>query len=62
MVANNVVAAIGNLGSVCVYSNVETDVVVDIAGWFSSDGSGAFIGTTPERLIDTRDGTGPAPE
>ena len=61
VVANNVVAPIGNDGSVCLYSNVETDVIVDIAGWFSTSGAGAFVGTTPERLVDTRDGTGPAP-
>jgi hypothetical protein len=61
VVANNVIAPIGNEGSVCIYSNVSTDLVVDISGWFSSDGSGAFIGTTPERNVDTRDGTGPPP-
>jgi len=62
VVANNVVAPIGNDGSVCLFSNVPTDVIVDITGWFSSDGSGAFIGTTPKRFVDTRDGTGPEPE
>ena len=62
VVANNVVAPIGNDGSVCLFSNISVDVVVDIAGWFSSDASGDFIGTTPERFIDTRDGTGPGPQ
>jgi hypothetical protein len=59
---NYVIAPIGNLSSVCVYSNSPTDVIVDIAGWFSDDSAGAFVGTTPKRLVDTRDGTGPAPQ
>ncbi|MDA7773152.1 DUF5011 domain-containing protein [Pseudomonadales bacterium] len=62
IVANNVVAPIGNEGSVCVYSSAPADVIVDIAGWFNSSSSGDFIGTTPERFVDTRDGTGPAPK
>ncbi|MEO2176684.1 MAG: hypothetical protein ABGY96_21620 [bacterium] len=37
IVANNVVAPIGNDGSVCLYSNVPTDVIVDVSGWFSAD-------------------------
>lgn len=55
VVANNVVAPIGNDGNVCLYSSGATDVVVDIAGWFSSSESGSFVGTTPKRLIDTRE-------
>lgn len=43
MVANNVIAAIGNEGAVCVYANVPTDVIVDIAGWFS-DAAQAILG------------------
>ena len=62
VVANNIVAPIGNEGSICVYSSASTDIIVDIAGWFASDDGGAFIGTTPERLIDTRVATGPSPQ
>ena len=61
VVANNVVAPVGNDGTVCLYTNVPADVIVDIAGWFSSSGTGSFVGTTPERKVDTRDGTGHAP-
>jgi hypothetical protein len=43
VVANNVIAAIGNEGAVCVYANVPTDVIVDIAGWFS-DAAQAILG------------------
>ena len=62
VVANNVVAPIGNEGSICVFSSATADVIVDIAGWFNSGSDGNFIGTIPERFVDTRDGTGPAPE
>ena len=61
VVANNVIAPISNEGSVCLYSSVPSDVIVDISGWFLDDSTGAFVGTTPTRLVDTRDGTGPAP-
>ena len=47
-VANLVVAALGADGSVCVYSNVSSQVVVDAAGWLAGDGTGMF-GVTPQR-------------
>jgi hypothetical protein len=59
-VANGVIAPVGADGSVCLYSHTVTDVVVDIAGWFPTDGGGSsgFTGATPLRVVDTRDGTG----
>jgi hypothetical protein len=39
----------------------ETDVVVDIVGWFDRDGSGArFVAVTPVRVADTRERPGRA--
>ena len=35
--------------------------MVDIAGWFQGVTNNEFVGTTPKRLVDTRDGTGPTP-
>lgn len=55
IVANGVVAPVSINGTVCVYSQVATDVVIDLAGWFPGN---SFIPTTPKRLVDTRDGTG----
>ena len=52
---NGVIAPIGVDGSVCLFSLAETDLLVDVAGWFEGD---AFVGATPKRLIDTRNGTG----
>jgi hypothetical protein len=41
---------------VCISSEVTSEVVVDVSGWFDS-GLRAATG----RLVDTRDGTGPVP-
>ncbi|MFT5098273.1 MAG: hypothetical protein ACI9VI_001380 [Candidatus Azotimanducaceae bacterium] len=57
-VANNVIAPIDNNGEVCFYTNVESDVIVDIVGYFSGTGADAFVGSAPKRFLDTRDGTG----
>ena len=41
---------------VCLFSNVATDLVVDVFGW--SAGTAAVRTMSPTRLLDTRDGTG----
>ena len=55
VIPNGVIASLGADGAACLYSSVETDVVVDLAGWFDTE---AYFGATPTRLVDTRDGTG----
>jgi hypothetical protein len=55
IVPNGVVAPIGENGSICFFSLVPTDLVVDVSGWFEGE---SFVGATPHRLVDTRDGTG----
>ena len=61
-VANNVIAPVSDRGTVCLYSSVGTNIVVDIAGWFpggaSSGTSDAFVGLLPQRRVDTRIGVG----
>jgi hypothetical protein len=59
VVANNVIAPIDSNGEVCFYTNVASDIIVDIAGYFSGISANGFIGSTPKRFLDTRDGTGP---
>jgi hypothetical protein len=44
-------------GGVCAWSNVETDVVVDVTGVWTADGL-AVQGVSPSRLLDTRTGEG----
>jgi hypothetical protein len=61
VVANNVTAPIGENGSVCLTSSADSDVIVDISGWFEGDANNGFVGATPDRLVDTRIGSGPAP-
>ncbi|MEP7203194.1 MAG: peroxidase family protein [Ilumatobacteraceae bacterium] len=57
IVANAVVTALGADGSVCITSQVDTDVVVDVNGYFTSDtGQTPFV---PSRLVDTRPGESP---
>jgi hypothetical protein len=62
VVANNVIAPIGEQGNVCFYTNVPSDIVVDIAGYFSGETGNQFVGSTPKRYIDTRSSLGPAPQ
>ena len=62
VVANNVIAPIGDQGSVCFYTNVPSHLIVDIAGYFSGEAGNQFVGSTPKRYIDTRSNLGPAPE
>ena len=61
VVANNVTAPIGENGRVCLTSFADSDVIVDISGWFEGDANNGFVGATPNRLVDTRIGVGPAP-
>ncbi len=51
-VANAVLTAIGGGGDVCVSSNVATDIVIDVQGWFES--SADYHAVLPVRLADTR--------
>jgi hypothetical protein len=57
---------VGTGGSVSFYNGAgSVDVVADVGGWFT-DGSTAatgslFVGVTPARILDTRDGTGGVP-
>lgn len=51
-VPNLVVVAPGADGSVCVTSNVDTHLIVDVFGAFADGSSVGLVG--PERLVDTR--------
>jgi uncharacterized protein (DUF1800 family) len=55
VVPNGLLAPLSASGALCLFSSAETDVIVDIAGWFDGD---AFTGATPKRLVDTRVGAG----
>jgi hypothetical protein len=56
-VANAVIAPVSASGTVCFFSMVPTDLIVDLNGWFPS-GSG-FAAVSPVRVFDTRAGESP---
>src|SRR5262249_12265798 len=59
-VANLVLAKVGAGGKVSIFNSAGTsNVVADVVGYFSSSG-GTFVPLAPNRLIDTRNGTGTA--
>jgi hypothetical protein len=57
-VANAVMVRTGGQGRVCVFSLSDADVVVDLDGTFVPGGTGALRAATPQRVLDTRTGTG----
>jgi len=58
VVANGVVTSLGAGGAVCVYSDQQSDVLVDVLGWFGGGGQPPFTGSVPLRLVDTRNAVG----
>ena len=55
-IANNVTAALGSGGAVCVFSSAAAHVVIDRTGYWA--GGGGYAALSPARLLDTR----PAPD
>jgi len=58
-IADAVVVPVGADGKVRVFAQTATDVVVDVAGWFTGADAtpgtvGLFVPVAPERLLDTR--------
>ncbi len=51
-VANEVVARLSPVGSICVYTSATADVLVDVVGFVPA--SSDFVSLTPVRLADTR--------
>lgn len=63
-VANTVIAPVQPDGTieVCVEgdANTQADIVMDAFGYFDASGTSGFAPVTPDRLLDTRNGTGAA--
>jgi hypothetical protein len=57
-VANTVVTGVGTAGKVCLFTNVNTDLVVDVNGYFPTPSP--FVPLVPARLLETRVGPGMA--
>lgn len=53
-VANQVLAKLGDDGTICLYSTASTDLIVDVTGWVA--GSSGTTSVEPARLLETRSG------
>jgi len=53
-VPNGATVPLDATGGICVYSSVSADLVVDVNGFYASNGTGKFSPITPTRLMDTR--------
>ena len=58
VVANGVVTSLGAGGAVCLYSDQESDVLVDVLGWFGGGDQPPFTGAVPSRIVDSRNAIG----
>jgi hypothetical protein len=58
-VPNAAIARVSGNGTVCIMVYGEADVIVDVNGWFGS--ARGFLGMTPVRVSDTRNGLGSVP-
>jgi glucose/arabinose dehydrogenase len=56
-VANLAAVKVAPGGDVCFKSFVDTQLVVDLAGWYAPGATGTFAATDPIRLFDTREAT-----
>jgi len=63
IVANAAIVAAGTNGDIAVYASDNTDVVIDIDGYFAPAGAGglSFYSMLPCRALDTRNPVGTAP-
>jgi 2',3'-cyclic-nucleotide 2'-phosphodiesterase (5'-nucleotidase family) len=56
-IANTAFTAIGTGGKVCLVSNITTDLVIDLQGWFPAGST--YHSFSPVRALDTRDADAP---
>ena len=52
--ANSAIIPTAADGTICLTSNITTDVIIDITGWFGPKAGLEFVPLTPLRLTDTR--------
>jgi len=57
-VANAATIPLDSGGGLCTFSNVDADLVIDVAGYYSASASGRYMPVSPVRLMDTRAGIG----
>ena len=52
--ANSAIVPTAANGTICLTSNVNSHVIIDITGWFGAQGGQLFVPISPIRLADTR--------
>ena len=57
-IPNLVTVAIGRSQTVCLYSESSTHLIADIMATYETSGGVGVVPLTPQRILDTRDGTG----
>jgi hypothetical protein len=58
-IANRAITGLSDAGTLELYASSQTDVVIDIVGWFGPGTTGLrYSAVTPARILDTRNGTG----
>lgn len=61
-ISNQVVVGVSSTGNVSLFTQKGTHLIADVVGYYQSVDapvtSGRFVPVTPDRLLDTRDGTG----
>jgi len=55
-VANTTIAALSGAGQLCVWTFADTDILVDVTGWLSPNGTSRLTPIGPTRVVDTRSG------
>lgn len=58
IVANAATIPLAGDGSLCVFSNVATDLLIGVRGYYSTSDRGRYEPVVPVRLIDSREGLG----
>ena len=56
-VANSVISKVSAAGTVCIFTNVATNIVADVSGYFQA--GSPFVALNPARLMETRSGQNP---
>ena len=57
-VANAATIPLDSSGSLCAFSSVSADLVIDVGGYYSASAAGRYMPVSPVRLMDSRDGVG----
>jgi Cysteine-rich secretory protein family len=57
-VANAATVPLDDSGRLCAYSNVSTDLLIDVGGYYATSATGRYMPVAPARLMDSREGRG----